>query len=102
MGRPLAQSAAQAVFQTLQTLGGAAENPLRAQFEAEALQRALQYLRQKKLVTCETSHRRRVNDKTEAHCRSGRPGRGGAAFCPVASGVRSRAGGGHGAACHAR
>lgn len=58
--------AAQAVFQTLQTLGGAAEeSALRAQFEAEALQRALQYLRQKKLVTCETSHRRRVNDKTE-------------------------------------
>ena len=37
-------------------LGGAAEeSALRAQFEAEALQRALQYLRQKKLVTCETS-----------------------------------------------
>ena len=58
--------AAQAVFQTLQTLGGAAEeSALRAQFEAEALQRALQYLRQKKLVTCETSHRRLVTDKTE-------------------------------------
>ena len=58
--------AAQAVFQTLQTPGGAAEeSALRAQFEAEALQRALQYLRQKKLVTCETSHRRRVNAKTE-------------------------------------
>lgn len=55
-----------AVMQTLETLGGSAEEEtLRRQFREDALDNALRYLLRKKLVTCDTAHRRRVSDKTE-------------------------------------
>lgn len=60
------QKTALSVMQTLELLGGSAElSLLRKQFEAEPLQEALRYLLRRKLVTCSTSHRRRVGDKTE-------------------------------------
>lgn len=60
------QPVALAVMQTLETLGGAADyDALAKQFEEAALQKALQYLIKKKLLTCQTDHRRRVTDKTE-------------------------------------
>lgn len=55
-----------AVMQTLEALGGSAEEEaLRRQFDEEALDDALRYLLRKKLLTCDTAHRRRVSDKTE-------------------------------------
>ena len=60
------QPVAQAVMQTLFSLGGAADYELlRRQFDGEALQKALHYLLQKRLITCETDRKRRVQDKTE-------------------------------------
>lgn len=57
---------AQAVFSALQALGGAADyETLLQQFAEEPLRQALQYLTRKKLVLCQTSHRRRIGDKTE-------------------------------------
>ena len=60
------QPVAQAVMQTLCDLGGAADYELlRRQFDGEALQKALHYLLKKRLITCETDRKRRVQDKTE-------------------------------------
>ena len=60
------QPVAQAVMQTLCSLGGAADYELlRRQFDGEALQKALHFLLQKRLITCETDRKRRVQDKTE-------------------------------------
>ncbi len=60
------QPIALAVMQTLQALGGEAEESvLRKQFEEEGLQKALTYLLKKKLIVCQTDRRRRVGDKTE-------------------------------------
>ncbi len=60
------QPVALAVMQSITALGGAADaSALRAQFEEEPLQRALQYLLHKHLLCCQTSSRRRVRDKTE-------------------------------------
>lgn len=62
----LRNKTALAVMQTLENLGGTAEEALLCkQFSAEALQGALQYLLRKKLICRETKHRRRVTDKTE-------------------------------------
>ncbi len=63
---PLRNDTALAVMQTLEALGGTAEESLLSrQFSPEALQGALQYLLRKKLILRETKHRRRVSDKTE-------------------------------------
>lgn len=60
------QPAAQAVLNAVRALGGAADyDALRKQFDEDALQRALRYLLKKKLLRCETDHKRRVQDKTE-------------------------------------
>ena len=60
------QPVAQAVLQTVQELGGAADyDVLRRQFDEAALQKALRYLLKKKLLRCETDRKRRVQDKTE-------------------------------------
>ncbi len=60
------QPTALAVMQTITDMGGAADEAvLRKQFEEEALQKALSYLRRKKLIVCHSDSRRRVNDKTE-------------------------------------
>ncbi len=60
------QPAALAVMQTLEELGGSAEETaLRRGFEEDALQAALRYLLRKKLITSETAHKRRLSDKTE-------------------------------------
>lgn len=60
------QPTALAVMQTLAELGGEAElSLLRKQFEEAALQAALRYLLKKKLITCQTDRKRRVQDKTE-------------------------------------
>lgn len=57
---------AQAVMQTLAAFGGAAElTVLKKQFEEESLQKALTYLLKKKVISCNSEHRRRVGDKTE-------------------------------------
>lgn len=54
------------VMQTMETLGGMADyEALRRQFEEKPLRAALQYLLQKKLVVCDTCHRKRVRDKLE-------------------------------------
>ena len=55
-----------AVMQTLESLGGSAEeDALRKQFTENELEEALRFLLRKKLITCDTAHRRRVRDKTE-------------------------------------
>ena len=60
------QPAAQAVLNAIRELGGAADyDALRKQFNEDALQTALRYLLKKKLLRCETDHKRRVQDKTE-------------------------------------
>ena len=60
------QPTALALMQTMQDFGGSAEESvLRKQFDEERLHKALNYLLKKKLIVCQTDHRRRVNDKTE-------------------------------------
>ena len=60
------QPVALAVMQTMEALGGRAEESLlRKQFQEEPLQIALNYLLRKKLLSCTTSRRQRVRDKTE-------------------------------------
>ena len=55
-----------AVLQALEALGGSADREmLQKQFSEDALENALRYLLRKKLITCDTAHRRRVPDKTE-------------------------------------
>lgn len=60
------QPTANAVMQTIASLGGSAEESLlRKQFDEDALHKALTYLLKKKLLSCRTDRRRRVNDQTE-------------------------------------
>ncbi|MBQ3356552.1 MAG: primosomal protein N' [Oscillospiraceae bacterium] len=60
------QPAAEAVLNAVRAFGGAADyDALRKQFEEDALQKALRYLLKKRLLRCETDHKRRVQDKTE-------------------------------------
>lgn len=60
------QPVAESVMQTIAAMGGAADaSVLRQQFDEEKLQGALRYLLRKKLLTCQTNRRRRVQDKTE-------------------------------------
>ncbi len=60
------QPVALSVMQTIEELGGRAdESLLRKQFEEDALHKALHYLLAKKLLLSETNRRRRVQDKTE-------------------------------------
>lgn len=55
-----------AVMQALEAYGGSAElDRLRQQFTEDALHDALRYLLKKRLILSETSHKRRVRDKTE-------------------------------------
>ena len=55
-----------AVMQALEALGGSADfDRLRQQFTEEALREAVRYLLKKHLISSETSHKRRVRDKTE-------------------------------------
>ena len=55
-----------AVMQALEALGGSADfERLRQQFTEEALREAVRYLLKKRLISAETSHKRRVQDKTE-------------------------------------
>lgn len=62
------QDTAKAVMQAIFDLGGSAEErSLRMQFpDGEALQKALQYLVQRKLVTTQTALLRKTGDKTQA------------------------------------
>ena len=55
-----------AVMQALEAYGGSADlDRLRQQFTEDALHDALRYLLKKRLILSETSHKRRVRDKTE-------------------------------------
>ena len=55
-----------AVMQALEAFGGSADfDRLRQQFTEEALREAVRYLLKKHLISSETSHKRRVRDKTE-------------------------------------
>ncbi len=60
------QPTALAVMQTVADLGGKAElQILRKQFDEEALGKALAYLQKKKLLTCYSRRKQRIQDKTE-------------------------------------
>ncbi len=55
-----------AVMQAIAALGGSADKQtLQKQFSEETLEESLRWLMHKKLLTCDTAHRRRVRDKTE-------------------------------------
>ena len=55
-----------AVMQALEAFGGSADfDRLRQQFTDDALREAVRYLLKKRLIFSETSHKRRVRDKTE-------------------------------------
>ena len=55
-----------AVMQALEAFGGSADfDRLRQQFTEEGLREAVRYLLKKHLISSETSHKRRVRDKTE-------------------------------------
>lgn len=60
------QPTALCVMQTLENLGGCAEESLlKKQFDEDALQKALTYLLKKKVIVCQSDRQRRVGDKTE-------------------------------------
>ncbi len=60
------QPVAVSVMQTIEELGGSAEEGLlRKQFREEALHKALHYLMGKKLLSCQTRRHRAVRDKLE-------------------------------------